>query len=143
MYKKIFLDANILIDIFDENRIFYHDSLKLYQECLKRDIAIYTSCDILTNIYYINSKHLSRDVALDSIDILLQTLNIISFDKKDAKEVIKLMKQNQKYHDFEDSLQYILAKNSSCEAIISNDKNFFSQDIPLFTSKEFVKRYLS
>ena len=52
------------------------------------------------------------------------------------------MKQNKNYKDFEDTLQYILAKNSSCDSIVSNDKNFFSQEMPLYTSKEFVKRFL-
>ena len=143
MYKKIFLDANILIDIFDEKRVTYHDSLLIYEECLKRDIEICTSCDVLINIYYINSKYLSKDVALKSIEVLSTTLNILPFDAKVAIQATKLMKQNQNYKDFEDTLQYILAKNSSCDAIVSNDKNFFSQEVPLYTSKEFVKRFLS
>jgi predicted nucleic acid-binding protein len=50
------------------------------------------------------------------------------------------MTQESKFADLEDTLQYALAQKAGCEAIISNDKNFFSPKIELFTSEQFCQK---
>jgi predicted nucleic acid-binding protein len=49
------------------------------------------------------------------------------------------MRANSSYKDLEDTIQYILAKKEGCELIISNDRDFFSEDILLMSSKEFLE----
>lgn len=44
--------------------------------------------------------------------------------------------------DLEDNLQYILSKKHNCELIISNDKSFYSEDIQVFSSKNFCKKLI-
>ena len=143
MFDKLFIDTNILVDNFDSTRATHKESFMILDYCLKNSIKIYTSCDIVTTVYYLLSKSSDRFKALKAVDLIGDMVEIIPFSLKELKETTKLMKQNQNYEDFEDTLQYILAKNSSCDAIVSNDKNFFSQEVPLYTSKEFVKRFLS
>jgi predicted nucleic acid-binding protein len=143
MFDKLFIDTNILVDNFDSTRATHKESFMILDYCLKNSIKIYTSCDIVTTVYYLLSKSSDRFKALKAVDLIGDMVEIIPFSLKELKETTKLMKQNQNYKDFEDTLQYILAKNSSCDAIVSNNKNFFSQEVPLYTSKEFVKRFLS
>lgn len=67
MYKKIFLDANILLDIFSTNRPYYLYSFKSYEYILKRsDIQLFTSCDIITMLYYVGAK-IDKRLILDKI----------------------------------------------------------------------------
>ena len=50
------------------------------------------------------------------------------------------MRENPLYTDFENTLQYVLAKKQNCELIISNNKNFYSDDLALMSSEDFYKR---
>ncbi len=141
MYKKIFCDANVLIDICDLKRPNYEKSYKLVSYLLQNDIKIYTSCDLITTIYYILSKD-DKEKALSNIEDINSFCHIIEFSNKEVLQTCKLMKENSKYKDLEDTIQYILAKKQKCDLIISNDKNFASEDIKVLTSKKFLELYL-
>ncbi|OQX73306.1 MAG: hypothetical protein B6D59_06145 [Campylobacteraceae bacterium 4484_4] len=139
-FKKVFLDANILIDLFDSSRQSFHESKRIYTTLYQNDVTICTSCDIATTVYYLTARSVNTKEALEAIEIINQTIHILPFGNDQIEQAIALMRNA--YRDFEDTLQYISAKESGCEAIISNDKNFTAKDIPLFSSKEFVAKYL-
>ena len=141
--KKLFFDANIFIDIFDKNRPAFAKSAEAYIGSLKCGMNIYTSCDIATNIYYITAKHVSREKALDGIAFLNTSVNIIPFGEKELSQTITLMRHDTDYKDFEDSIQYILALNSQCDVIVTNDKNFISKEIECLSAESFVEKYLA
>jgi len=141
-YKKIFLDANILVDLFDRQRASYQESKKLYTYLYANDIPTLTSCDIATTIYYLTTKATDNTQALDAIDTINKTITIIPFENDTLAKTISLMRKEPCYKDFEDTLQYILALENGCDAIISNDKRFISKELPLYTSKAFVEKYL-
>lgn len=52
---KVFLDANILLDVSNNKRVFHKFSVDTYNYLLT-NAQIFTSCDLITTIYYINSK---------------------------------------------------------------------------------------
>jgi predicted nucleic acid-binding protein len=141
MYKKVFLDTNILIDRFDVNRPFYRYSYKTYEYLLKNEYQIYTSCDVITTIYYILSK-IDKKLALKNIREINKTLKVIEFSNDEVEKTCSLMLEDKRYRDLEDTMQYILAKKYKCDLIISNDKNFFSADIDIYSSEEFYKKYI-
>ena len=123
---KIFVDANVLIDLIDEKRKFHKEAVKFFQNNLGK--IFYTSCDILTTIYYVTSKY--KDPLLD-IENLLKLVKVISFSNEEANRAIELMKENSKFKDFEDTIQYVLAKKVEADLIVTNDKGFYSPDIKL------------
>ncbi len=139
--KKIFLDANIILDIFNPSREYYNYSLKFYNFALLSKYKLFTSCDLITTIYYIDSKKDTKQALLNIQDIN-KTLKVIEFSNKEIEETCQLMILEPQYKDLEDTIQYIMAKKYECDLIISNDKNFISKDIELITSKEFCKRYI-
>lgn len=138
---KLFFDANVILDRFDKSRPYYEYSVKVYKYCLLNGFEIYTSCDVITTIYYINAK-IDKTNALLNIQNLIKTLKIIEFSNKEIEEVCNLMQKDKRYQDLEDTLQYILAKKQNCDLIISNDEKFVSKDIPLLTSKDFCIKYI-
>ena len=139
MYKKVFLDANIIIDSQDMRRNSYETSSKAVDFLLSKRVSIYTSCDLITTIYYILSKH-SKQEALDTIEKLSKFCKIIEFSNKEVDSTCSLMRTDKKFTDLEDTMQYILAQKEECDLIISNDKNFKSDKIELLSSKEFCKK---
>ena len=141
MYKKVFIDANVFIDSNDDSRKSYKESFKIIPFLLKNNIAIYTSCDLITTIYYVLSKK-SKQKALDNIEELNKICKVIEFSNKEVSQTCALMRENKKFKDLEDTLQYVLAQKSGCEIILSNDKNFYAQNIELMNTTSFYEKYV-
>ena len=137
--KKIFFDANIFNDIYDESRKQHKPSSALFINLLENGITICTSCDIITNIYYITAKYTSKEHALQALSYLEKSVQIIPFAKDELSQTIELMQNDKDYNDMEDTIQYILAKKEKCDFIITNDKQFTSKEIPALTSEQFCK----
>lgn len=136
---RVFLDANIILDTFSDNRINHKYSKLLYEYLLINKFSLFTSCDLITTIYYIDSKF-NKKQALLNIQAINKTLKVIEFSNKEIEECCSLMLEDDDYEDLEDTIQYIMAKKEQCDLIISNDKNFVSKDIKLLTSEEFCKQ---
>jgi len=126
--KKIFIDANILIDFIDPNRAKHNEAVEFFKSHLED--YLYTSCDILTTIYYVTSKYQN---SLTAIENILKLINVISFSNEEAKKAIEMMKKDKKFKDFEDTLQYLLAKKIEADYIVTNDKGFYSPDIEIIS----------
>ena len=138
-YKRVFLDANIILDIYDATRPFYQESSEAISILLQNGSELFTSCDIITTLYYLLAKK-DKLEALDSILDINELCTIIEFGNQEIEQSCKLMKQNKIFIDLEDTIQYIMARKASCDLILSNDKGFVSEDILLMSSKEFVKK---
>jgi len=134
---RVFIDANIILDRYDIKRPCHEYSVKSY-EYLIQNAQIFTSCDLITTIYYLNAK-VDKQQALLNIQAINKTLKVIDFSNKEIEQTCTLMLEDTDYKDLEDTLQYILAKKSECDFILSNDKNFISKDIELKTSEQFCK----
>jgi len=139
--KKVFLDANILIDILDAKRPSSQESASLFEFLVRRvkEFRLYTSCDLLTTVYYFTIKTLGQEEALSKIKKLNKVIQVIEFANKEVAEAIELMERNKKYTDLEDTIQYVMARKEKCDYIITNDKNFASGDVPVLSSKEALK----
>ncbi len=137
---KVFIDANILIDILNSSRVFHEESVKAYKYLIETEANIYSSCDLITTVYYIEAKENKKRAILGIKNILI-TLNLVEFSNKEVELACNLMLQDNSYRDLEDTLQYILAKKMECDLILSNDKNFVGRDIEILSSKEFCKRF--
>jgi len=141
MFKNIFIDANIILDIFDKDRPNHICSTNLYRYILQKDNLIpFTSCDLITTVYYINSKN-NKQQALSNIRNINKTLKIIEFSNNEVEQTCDLMIEDEDYKDLEDTIQYILAKKLECSIIVTNDKNFVSKNLKTITSEEFCKEF--
>jgi len=138
---KIFIDANVFIDIFDPSREYHKFSKKFYDYSLSRNFKLCTSCDLMTTIYYISRK-LDRADRLKNIQIINSTVEIIEFSNKEIEKVCELMLNDSDYKDLEDTLQCLLAEKIECDFIVSNDKNFVSKTLKVFSSKQFCEIFL-
>ena len=141
MFKKVFIDANVILDIFDNTRVFSKYSIEAVNYLLNGDVQLLTSSDLITTVYYILSKK-DKKLALKSIKLSIDYFLLIPFSNAETENVIKLMERDKYYKDFEDTLQYVLAKRDKCEFILSNDNNFPHKDIDVITTEKFCKTYV-
>jgi len=140
MFRNIFIDANIILDIFDSTRPSHIQSVLFYKYVLVNKYKLFTSCDIITTLYYIDSKKYKQKTLSKILDIT-KTLKVIEFSNKEIEKTCELMLEDSDYTDLEDTIQYILAQKLQCDLIISNDKNFISKEIKLLSSEQFCKEY--
>ncbi len=139
--KKIFFDANIFNDIFDSDRTTHAISKEAFAWALRAKLKIYTSCDIATNIYYITAKYTTRENALNAIESIKKMAILLPFAERELSVAIDLMREDGDYVDFEDTIQYVMALNEGCDAIVTNNRNLVSREINCFSSETFVQKY--
>lgn len=135
MIKRIFVDANVIIDIYDDKRLFHAASYACLEACLKQHINLITSCDLVTTIYYITNKTQGRVKALEAIEQIQAVFEITPFGNRELEAAVQLMQQDSDYQDLEDTIQYVLAKNAGCDLILSNDTQFVSKDLQVMNSE--------
>jgi len=139
MYKRVFLDANVLVDTYDLKRPFSEYSQRALISLLENEkVEIFTSCDIVTTIYYLRAK-MNKKQALDDIIQISSFCQIIEFGNTEVNKSCFLMKENKKFTDLEDTIQYVMALKVDADLILSNDISFASEGIKLMTTEAFCK----
>ncbi len=141
MSNNIFIDANIILDLFDKERAYHEYSTKVLKNLVEnKDTELFISSDMVSNIFYIlkNRLKFSLEESLNIIENIIKVFNIISIDKYDILQGVNLCKNGQ-FNDFEDALQYICALKAEAVLIISNDKKGFkNSDIPVKSSNQML-----
>jgi predicted nucleic acid-binding protein len=126
--------------MYDDKRPFHVESSEAISMLLQqKDVDIFTSCDIITTLYYVLSKK-GKTEALDSILDVNELCIVIEFGNKEIEESCMFMQKNKNFTDLEDTIQYVMAKKVGCDLILSNDKGFVSEEILLMSSGEFLEK---
>ena len=138
MTINVFLDTNIIMDLFDKNRKSHETSFNLIKELLGNESTLYINSDTLTTTFYLlrSQKKVSFKEALYAIRETTNICELISIEVEDVHKTLFLCEnKNNKFNDYEDTLQYVCAKKVKADLIITNDKGFISLDIPIQTTK--------
>lgn len=137
-YKKALVDSDILLDLLLEREPFLIYSRSLMSGEIRKSIELCTSTLILANIHYIVSKNLNKNIAVASIKYIMHLLNVLPFE---ASHILSTVAAN--HIDFEDSIQYYIAKENKCDLIITrNIKHYNKFDIPVLNAEEFLRQIL-
>ncbi|MBO0612926.1 type II toxin-antitoxin system VapC family toxin [Thiothrix fructosivorans] len=138
MSQRIFVDANVINDIFDAKRRFHEASYQCLEYCLEQGLTLVTTCDIVTTVYYITAKSQDRAKALDALEQVNAIFEIVPFGNNQLADAITLMQQDTDYTDLEDTVQYVLATQAGCDIILSNDAGFVAKNLTLMSSTDFA-----
>ncbi len=131
---KLFLDTNIFLDLILK-RENYEESM-LILNAIEKNIFDGVVLDItILNIDYIAKKQV-KDIK-DFLVLINSLFEVVGASNKMMKEALDMPN-----NDLEDNMQYICAKYSKSDIIISNDKNFIKTDIRTLSNKEFILGYL-
>jgi len=134
MATNVLLDTNIIMDIFDEDRVTHESSLKLVRELLGNGATLYVNSDTLTTSFYL-FRSLKKATLEESLYAIRETTKICELITIEIKEVDKALSlceaMESPYKDYEDALQYVCAKKVGADLIVTNDKGFISDDIEI------------
>lgn len=121
---KIFLDANICLDLLDTTRKNSQDSIKWYLKNKDNEKdTFYFSSDFITTIFFIltQKRKVSAKKCLDSIDALATEITPCYLTHIDY-EVAKKLFFEDTFDDFEDLLVLSSATRIKCDTLLTNDK---------------------
>lgn len=132
--KKVFLDTNIVADLFLKREPFCENSLKLFTLGFHKKITLYVS-----SLSYATLAYLVRKMKKEERVLLFEKLrNITETTTVDRLTVDKALISD--FSDLEDALQYYSAVNAKVDVVLTrNKKDFVEANVPVMTPDEFFK----
>jgi len=128
---KIFVDTNIFLDVLLQREEANNSTVVL--NAIKEGLYSGVVLDItLLNIDYVARKQLVT--IKDFLRLINQSFSVVGADNERMEEALSL-----EHSDFEDTLQFVCAKHTKCDLIVTNDKRFYQGSIKCISAKEFVK----
>ena len=124
MAFKVFLDANILLDL-TLRRNNYDKAKKVFELVGDNKIKGYTTPSIIHILGYYLTKSFDADIARELILSLLKDIAII-----DMSHELVIIALNSQITDIEDSFQYYSALHHKMDYFISMDKRLRKNGIP-------------
>jgi len=135
---KLFVDSNIFIDILLARQDFLQDSATIYKLVENGIVNGFVAPITINNIHYICRKSTNQELIKEFLYDIATHFHITPM----SQTTIALAKEAD-ITDFEDALQYAMAKESKCGAIITrNIKDFkYIKDINILTPREFLRNF--
>ncbi len=138
--KKVFLDANVIIDLLAERKKWLFPILEILEYAKSENISLYCSIISLPTVDYIMERQekISHDIVIQKVDFFISLCEPILADKQIAKSALK-----SSFKDFEDAMQYFSAVSEGCDVIITrNKKDFLESKIQVLEPQEFLDEFL-
>lgn len=136
--SPIFLDTDILLDVFAERKPFYGDAAAVLTLIEERHITGYTSSLIFANLFYILRRLRSREAAITHLRKLHALVSILAVDERSIEFAL-----HSSFADFEDAIQYYTAKQHHIKYLITrNTKDFKPADkkiMTVCTAEDYLK----
>jgi len=136
-YKKVFLDSDIILDMLLKREPFAIFSQILFNGTIP-SLQLHTSTLIIANVHYFLKKETNKVIAKELIKQVVAELVVLPFDLTHITAAA-----NSNHVDFEDSIQYYIAKQNDCDLIITrNIKHYKDFDIQVLTAEQFLRKIL-
>ena len=124
MASKVFVDTNIILDIFLKREPFFSHSHNAVLEIVKNDLIPHISGSSVTDLYYICKKSgMEKEIILENLKELLNAFEVLIIDKSSIRAAI-----SSDIKDFEDAVQIMACKKEKIDLIITRNKKDFKTD---------------
>ncbi len=134
----IFLDSNIILDIFLNNKDFYDESKKVLSLADLDNIDYFISAASITDIFYILNKHIKNpDEVKNHLKSLLKIVSIAGIDESCIRNAL-----DSSWKDFEDAVQHEASVQIRADYLVTrNTSDFKSSFVEVITPADFLKRF--
>lgn len=117
---RVLVDTNVLLDQLLQRTPWFEQAQPFWQAHDNGQIRAYFPASSLTDIYYIGTKQVGRDVARQGIEWCLQELGIIAVTYSILQAAYSINGA-----DFEDDLIVACAQRGRCDYIVTRDSAGF------------------
>jgi len=133
---RIFIDANIVLDVLLKRMEFIEESAKVLAICKSKKSAL--APHTISNVFFITRKEYT---AKERKKILLDILEYIDIVPTGKHQIVQALK-NDNIDDFEDALQLECAKEFNADYIVTRDlPGFANREITVISPDEFIKKF--
>ena len=134
----VFLDSNIILDIFLKNKDFYEESRKVLNLADSAAIDYFISASSLTDIFYILNKHLkNKEETKLHLKDLLEIVSIAGIDESCIRNAL-----TSSWSDFEDAVQHEASVQIGADYLVTrNVDDFNSSFVEVITPSDFLKKF--
>ena len=130
----LFVDTNVIVDVFMRREPFYGDSSYIWDICANKKVHGHMASYAFATILYIMRKQMTPEYAEVLLEDLTNALFVEILYPSDLYKAVRLH-----WKDFEDALQFTIAKRIKADFIITrNPADFEDRSIPVLTPTEFV-----
>ena len=135
---KVLIDTNIIIDILEQRKSFFHDSYRIIQLGLEGKLETIVSAGAVTDVYYIINQSLhNAQKAKEKIFALVSLVNICHTTSDDINTALTLH-----ISDFEDAVIAAIARREKANFIITrNEKDFANAPVPAISPRQFLREF--
>ena len=136
MASKVFLDANLLLDLILK-RQGEATAQAIIAACLRGEIELYTSPSVLQITAYFTAQSYSEWQTKQILLTLLNDVKVIDCDHTTALVALA----SRSIDDTEDALQYFTAIRFGLDCFISGDKKLKKEalpQLPVYTAAELL-----
>lgn len=135
MALNFLIDTNVVVDSFLKREPFFSMSQRVIS--LSRqypDVNNFISASTVTDIYYITYKNLKdHQVVRGLFSEIFEFVGVVKVTADDIHNAFAL-----NWKDFEDSVQYAVAKSNGFDGIVTrNMQGFVDDEVKIFTPEEF------
>lgn len=135
--QRIFIDSDIILDLFAKREPFYQPAAELFSLVEKKAVRAFVSPIIIVNLNYVLRKLKNKEQAIKCLQRLKLLVKILPVDEK----VIELALTSE-FTDFEDAVQYYTAKENGLDFLLTrNTKDYKKADITVMTAEEYLDLY--
>ena len=132
---KIFIDSDIILDLFAKREPFYPYAADLFSLVEKGIIKAYVSPIIMVNLHYVLRKLKNKDQAIKALHKLKLLVKILPVNEK----VIELALASD-FTDFEDAIEYYTARGTGIKYFLTrNKKDYKKADITIMSAEEYLE----
>lgn len=135
--KKLFVDADIILDLLLERAPFYDSANNLFSKIEEGACKGFTSTIVISNLHYLIEKAENKSLAGKGTLKLLRLFEIIPIEKDDFVNSL-----NSNFSDFEDGTQYYASLRNNIDFIITrNIRDYKHSKIKVLSAHEFIRTY--
>lgn len=134
---KVFLDTNILLDVFLARKPYVKTAQEVWTLCERKKILGAISAISVNNIFFIIKKLSTVEKAYSSVEVLLDFFKIVQVSRRSL-----LKAYHQMFSDFEDAIQYQAALEFGAQVLLTrNPVDFKKSEIPIMDLASFLTRF--
>ncbi|MBQ6298399.1 MAG: PIN domain-containing protein [Selenomonadaceae bacterium] len=136
MELNLLIDSNVVLDIFLKREPFFSMSVRAVSLSRSHDVNNFISAASITDIYYLAYKKLKDHQALRKMfKDIFEFVGVVNVTDKDIHAAFAL-----NWKDFEDSVQYAVAKSNNFDGIVTrNMQGFEGDEVKIFTPEDICK----
>ncbi|MBK8625517.1 MAG: PIN domain-containing protein [Saprospiraceae bacterium] len=133
--KRVFIDANLLVAVMNKEYPLFSDTARVLSLGNRSDYGLFTSPVCLAIAFYFAEKKSGTSLAKKKLKLILEHIKVTTLGDKTVRQALN----NASIHDVEDGIQYYSALASSCNFIVTEDKDdFYFSNLLVMSCKELL-----